>query len=66
MSPWAALLAPFGVHLFSARQIQAERFFLGNRHGGRIEDGARSELKAKNLTPNRAALLRAVIRASKR
>ncbi|CAN5166656.1 hypothetical protein BH10PSE4_BH10PSE4_18750 [soil metagenome] len=62
MTRWSALLESMGIHQVSAREIRAEAFFLGNRHKGRIVEGARLELEAPNLTSQRATLLRAVIR----
>ena len=64
MSRWSALLQSVGIHQVSAREIRAEAFFLGNRHKGRIVEGARLELQAGNLAAHRAVLLRAVIRAT--
>ncbi len=55
-------MAMFGVRQASAREVQAEAFFLGNRHKGEVLEGARRELLAPGLDPSRAALLRAVIR----
>ncbi len=66
MSPWSALLAGFSARQVSAREVQAEAFFLGNRHKGEIREGAERELLAPGLSPNRAALLRAVIRMTPR
>lgn len=62
MTPWSALLAIVGVRRVSLREVQAESFFLGNRHKGEIRAGAQKELRAPDLAPERAALLRAVIR----
>lgn len=62
MSPWRALLASFGARRASPREVRAEAFFLGSRHKGEIREGAEKELLAPDLTPDRAALLRAVIR----
>jgi DNA-binding GntR family transcriptional regulator len=42
-------------------EIRSEIFFLGNRHHGEPLAGARQELKASGLAPERARLLRAVI-----
>jgi hypothetical protein len=61
---WAGLLKSIGIHQVTAREIRAEAFFLGNRHKGRIVEGARLELEAPDLEPHRAVLLRAVIRAT--
>jgi len=66
MSPWSALLASFGARQVSQREVQAEAFFLGNRHKGEIREGAQKELLASNISPDRAALLRAVIRMTPR
>ncbi len=66
MSAWSALLASFGVRRVSQREVQAEAFFLGNRHKGEIREGAQKELLAPDLSPDRAALLRAVIRMTPR
>jgi hypothetical protein len=66
MSPWSALLAGFSARQVSDREVQAEAFFLGNRHKGEIREGAERELLAPGLTPDRAALLRAVIRMTPR
>ena len=62
MTVWRALLAAVGVRQVSMREVRAEAFFLGNRHKGEIVAGARKELRAPDLDPDRAALLRAVIR----
>lgn len=62
MTPRDMLLTLFGVRPVSLREIRAEAFFLGNRHKGQIVEGARKELRAAGLHPDRAALLRAVIR----
>lgn len=62
MTFWSALLATVGVRQVSMREVRAEAFFLGNRHKGEIVEGARKELRAPDLDPDRAALLRAVIR----
>lgn len=64
MTHWNALLAIVGVRRISMREVRAEAFFLGNRHGGEIVGGARRELRTPGLDPDRAALLRAVIRAA--
>jgi hypothetical protein len=61
---WTELLETIGIHQVSASEIRAEAFFLGNRHKGQVIEGARLELRAPNLDPHRAALLRAVIRAA--
>jgi hypothetical protein len=61
---WTALLRLIGIHQITAQEIRAETLFLGNRHQGRIVDGARLELKAPELSAHRGALLRAVIRAA--
>ncbi len=66
VSPWGALLAIFGVRQISVREVRAEAFFLGNRHKGEIREGAKRELLAPDLDPDRAALLRAVIRMTPR
>lgn len=60
---WTALLELIGIHRITAQEIRAETMFLGNRHQGRIAEGARLELKDPELSPHRAALLHAVIRA---
>ena len=62
VSAWSAVLAVFGVRRVSMRAVRAEAFFIGNRHKGRIREGAQQELRAPGLDPDRAALLRAVIR----
>jgi urease accessory protein UreE len=62
MTVWQTLLTVVGVRQVSMREIRAEAFFLGNRHKGEIVEGARKELRAPDLDPDRAALLRAVIR----
>lgn len=64
MSPWSAALALFGVRQVSIREVRAEAFFLGGRHKGEIREGAQKELLAPGLDPERAALLRAVIRTT--
>ncbi|MET3667056.1 hypothetical protein [Caulobacter sp. 1776] len=55
-------MAVVGVRQVSMREVRAEAFFLGNRHKGQVVEGARKELRAADLDPERAALLRAVIR----
>lgn len=60
---WTALLQLFGIHHITAQEIRAETLFLGNRHQGRIVEGAQLELKTPELSAYRVALLRAVIRA---
>lgn len=64
VSPWSAVLAIFGARRVSIREVRAEAFFLGGRHKGEIREGARKELLAPGLDPERAALLRAVIRTT--
>jgi hypothetical protein len=66
MNPWGAVLAIFGVRQVSMRDVRAEAFFLGGRHKGEIREGAQKELLAPGLDPDRAALLRAVIRMTPR
>ncbi len=61
---WTALLETIGIHQITAREIQAESFFLGGRHKGLVVPGARLELRASDLPARRKALLRAVIRAT--
>jgi hypothetical protein len=61
---WIRLLSSIGISKVSEREIRAETFFLGNRHQGRVVEGARLELDSPDLDPQRAALLRAVIRAA--
>lgn len=61
---WTALLQLIGIHHITAQEIRAETLFLGSRHQGRIVEGANLELKAPDLSAYRAALLRAVIRAT--
>jgi hypothetical protein len=58
------LLETIGIHQVTAREIRAEAFFLGNRYQGEVVEGARRELEASDLDAHRAALLRAVIRAT--
>lgn len=60
---WAALLELIGIHQISAQEVRAETLFLGNRHQGRIAEGAQLELKSPEISAHRVALLRAVIRA---
>lgn len=62
MTLWNAMLATLGIRQVSMREVRAEAFFLGNRHKGEIVEGARIELRAPDLDPHRAAVLRAVIR----
>lgn len=62
MTLWNMLRTLLGVRPVSLREVRAEAFFLGNRHKGQIVEGAREELRAADLNPDRAALLRAVIR----
>jgi hypothetical protein len=64
MTAWSALLAAVGVRQISMRAVRAEAFFLGNRHKGQVVEGARKELRAPGIDPDRAALLRAVIRTA--
>lgn len=64
MNPWGAVLAIFGVRQVSMRDVRAEAFFLGGRHKGEIREGAQKELLTPGLHPDRAALLRAVIRVT--
>lgn len=66
MTLWTAWLAILGVRQVSSREIRAEAFFLGNRHKGEIREGAQKELLTPGLSPDRAALLRAVIRMTPR
>jgi hypothetical protein len=61
-----ALLSMIGLRRVSMREVRAEAFFLGNRHQGEVLEGARRELQAPDLDPDRIALLRAVIRAAPR
>ena len=63
MTRWTALLQLIGIHHISAQEIRAETLFLGNRHQGRIVEGARLELNSPEISAHRVALLRAVIRA---
>lgn len=42
-------------------EVRAEMWALGGRHGGRVVEGARSELKAPGVTLRRSVLLKAVI-----
>jgi hypothetical protein len=60
---WTALLELVGIHHVTAQEVRAETLFLGNRHQGRIVEGARLELKSQGISAYRVALLRAVIRA---
>ena len=46
--------------------VRAEAWALGGRHQGRVADGARKEMLAPGVTAQRAALLRAVVRAEDR
>ncbi|MHB8285928.1 MAG: hypothetical protein ACYDD1_14800 [Caulobacteraceae bacterium] len=55
-------LRPAGV---SAQDVRAEAWALGSRHKGEVVAGARLELEASGVKPARAALLKAVIRATK-
>ena len=64
MTRWIRLLSSIGISKVSEREIRAETFFLGNRHQGRVVEGARLELRTPDLDPHRAAVLRAVIRAA--
>jgi hypothetical protein len=50
----------------SEAEIRAEIWSLGTRHLGWPLEGALDELKAANLTPARAQLLRACVRELKR
>jgi hypothetical protein len=63
MSVWSQLLAAFGAQPISSQEVRAEAYFLGGRHKGEVAAGARAELRAANLSPRRAALLRAVLRS---
>jgi hypothetical protein len=62
MSAWSTLAARLSRPRVSARDVRAASFFLGNRHKGEIRAGAEKELLAPNLSADRIALLRAVIR----
>jgi hypothetical protein len=55
-------IRPAGV---SAQAIRAETWALGSRHKGDVTAGARQELAAPGVKPERAALLKAVIRRTK-
>lgn len=59
---WTALLELIGIHRITAQEIRAESMFLGDRHQGRIVQGANLELKVPGISAYRVALLRAVIR----
>ncbi len=47
----------------SDREIRAETWALGGRHGGEVLRGARAELAGGDLPARRALVLRAVIRS---
>ncbi|MDP2261034.1 MAG: hypothetical protein Q8J89_15110 [Caulobacter sp.] len=47
----------------SDREIRAETWALGGRHGGEVLRGARAELAGRDVPPRRASVLRAVIRS---
>ena len=50
----------------SDREIRAETWALGGRHGGEVLGGARAELANRDLPARRAVVLRAVIRSQER
>jgi hypothetical protein len=50
-------------HWIPLSEVRAEAWALGGRHGGRVLEGARSELAAVDLSFRRAILLKAVIRS---
>jgi len=47
----------------SDREIRAETWALGGRHGGEVLRGARTELAGRDVPARRALILRAVIRS---
>ncbi len=55
-------MRPVGV---SAQAIRSETWALGSRHKGDVAAGARLELASPDIKPERAALLKAVIRRTK-
>jgi hypothetical protein len=57
------LLATVRYQWISPAEVRAETWALGVRHDGRPMEGARSELKARDVSVRRAVLLKAVIRS---
>jgi hypothetical protein len=63
VSGWVGLLAGLFGPKVSPSAVRAETFALGGRHLGEVLEGARIELSAPDVSPQKAALLRAVIRS---
>ena len=61
-----SLLSWFSKNLVSEADVRSEIWRLGARHLGEPMQGALSELKAADLPPERAALLRACVRKLQR
>jgi hypothetical protein len=49
-------------HWIPEAEVRAETWALGVRHRGEVLQGARSEMRAPDVSPRRAILLKAVIR----
>ncbi len=62
MNSFLNILRWFFPPAVSDHEVRAEVWQLGARHQGEVLQGARAELNAPDLSPRRAALLRAVIR----
>lgn len=62
-SLWGRLASWTRSQRVSAAEVRAETWALGGRHHGEVEAGAKRELAAAGVSPRRAVLLRAVIRA---
>ena len=63
MSLFSALAAAFSGSGFDPAAVRAEAWALGSRHRGEVVEGARLELMVPGISPDRAGLLRAVIRS---
>lgn len=63
MSLFSALAAALSGPGANAAAVRAEAWALGGRHRGDVLEGARLELAAPGISPDRAGLLRAVIRS---
>ncbi len=63
MSLFSALAAAFSGSGFDPAAVRAEAWALGSRHRGEVVEGARLELTVPGISPDRAGLLRAVIRS---
>ncbi|HEY0435173.1 MAG TPA: hypothetical protein VGC92_00935 [Phenylobacterium sp.] len=61
-----SLLSWFSRGAVSEADVRAEIWRLGSRHLGEPMEGALTELNATDISPDRAALLRACVRKLKR